>query len=149
MKKPFQNRIGKDLCDKFHHMPGDTSEGRWVTILLSLIGVGICVLDFILFQKVGHTPIVMICLCLFNTLFTYIELTHLFIRKYWFRYHRNLAISLCLLIYCTLTFLTVYLVSYIHPNLHWDISYIYIPFFFMPPIVIVSVLFFCFLFIAG
>lgn len=137
-------------CDKFHRMPGNTSEGKWITVLLCIIGVFLCVLNFILYDKFKYITPLMIFLGLFSFIFTYIEISHLFIRKYWFRYHRNLAVTLLLLIYYALILLIIYLVVCFQPSfLTWDITYIYFPLFLMPPIIVLIILFYWFLLAVG
>ena len=145
MERKNPNPRKKDLCDKFHRTPGDTSEGRWITVLFCCVGVCLCVLDFVLYKKWNHIPAIMVSVCIINIAFTYIEISHLFIRKYWFRYHRNLAVSLCLLIYCVLAFLLSVIITYLHPILSWNASYAYFPFFLMPPMIFVILLFSFFL----
>ncbi len=149
MKKTHKNSEGKDLYEKFHRFPGDTSESRWITFLFSFIGVCMSIADFVLYPKLNHIPIVMVCVCLFNILFAYIELNHLFIRKYWFRFHRRLAVILSLLIYWSVAFGGVYLVVSSLLDLSWVASYIYIPFFLMPSLIVVIIILFAFIHVLG
>lgn len=144
MKKP------RDLCDRFHRTPGDTSEGRWITVLFCVFGVCLCAVDFLLYAHFRYVPALMIFASLVSIAFTCVEISHLFIRKYWFRDHRNLAVTLCLLIYYALIFLVIYLVVCFQPRfLVWDLTYIYFPFFLMPPLIVVIILFYFLLHVIG
>ena len=149
MSDSIQDRKRTDLCDRFHSFPGDTSEGRWITVLFCVVGIGLAVLDFFLYRNFHHIPAVMISICLFNAMFAYIEVSHLFIRQYWYRYHRNLAVSVFLLVYCAVLLLGTYLTVRFLLGLSWHISYIYFPFFLLPPIIVVTIILCFCLFVFG
>ena len=140
MKKAKENKAGKDWCDRLHRTPGDTSEGRWLTVVFALIGVVLCAISFFLHQKFGHISAVMICICLFNIVFTYLELSHLFIRKYWFRYHRSFAVILCMAMYYVLITLVLLLAVHFYPTLEWQTSYLFFAVYLMPPMIVVILL---------
>ena len=130
----------RDLCSRLHKFPGDTSEGRWLTVVFSVVGVLLCLLDFWLYYKFSYLSELMIIISVFNVAYAYVEISHLFIRKYWFRYNRNTAVSLCLLIYYLLVLIAIYLIVRFHAKLTWNHSYLYFPFFLMPPMIVVVIL---------
>ena len=139
----------RDLCSRFHKFPGDTSEGRWLTVVFSIVGVLLCLLDFWLYYKFSYLPELMIIASIFNVAYTYVEISHLFIRKYWFRYNRNTAVSLCLLIYYFLVLIAIFIIVSMHKKLAWEPSYVYFPFFLMPPMIVVVLLTLIFIGILG
>ena len=139
----------KDVYDRYHKFPGDTSEGRVLTVLFSIIGAIISTIGFYLYLKYKHIVPLMISFCLFSILYTYVELCHLFIRKYWFRYHRRLAIVLSIIIYWIIIFLLVLAIAYYFSLFTISWYCIYIPFILMPPILIICFLLFGLLYIAG
>ena len=139
----------KDVYDRYHKFPGDTSEGRVLTVLFSIIGAIISTIGFYLYLKYKHILPLMISFCLFSILYTYVELCHLFIRKYWFRYHRRLAIVLSIIIYWIIIFLLVLAIAYYFSLFTISWYCIYIPFILMPPILIICFLLFGLLYIAG
>lgn len=130
----------RDLCSRLHKFPGDTSEGRWLTVVFSVVGVLLCLLDFWLYYKFSYLSELMIIISIFNVAYAYVEISHLFIRKYWFRYNRNTAVSLCLLIYYFAVLIAIYLIVRFHAKLTWNPSYFYFPFFLMPPMIIIVIL---------
>ena len=138
-----------DIYDKYHKFPGDTSEGRWLTVLFSLIGVLISVAEFFLYLECKHIAPLMISFCFFNAIYTYIVLSQLFIRKYWFRYHRKLAIILSIIIYWIVVSLLILVISLLFSFFTIDWYCVYIPFIFMPSILVVCFLLFGLLYIAG
>ena len=76
-------------------------------------------------------------------------MSHLFIRKYWFRYHRRLAIILSIIIYCIIVFLLFLAIAYYFSLFTIDWYCVYIPFILMPPILVVCFLLFGLIYIAG
>ena len=139
----------RDLCSRFHKFPGDTSEGRWLTVVFSIVGVLLCLLDFWLYYKFSYLSELMIIASIFNVAYTYVEISHLFIRKYWFRYNRNTAVSLCLLIYYFLVLIAIFVIVSMNKKLAWEPSYAYFPFFLMPPMIVVVLLALIFIGILG
>ena len=138
-----------DIYAKYHKFPGDTSEGRWLTILFSIIGVLLSGVEFFLYLKYKHVDTLMVAFCFLNVIYTYIELCQLFIRKYWFRYHRRLAIILSIIIYWIVVFLLVLAIAYFFSLFTIDWYCVYIPFILMPPILVVCFLLFGLLYIVG
>ena len=138
-----------DIYDKYHKFPGDTSEGRWLTALFSIIGVLLSSVEFLLYWNYKHISILMIAFCFLNVIYTYIELSHLFIRKYWFRYHRRLAIIISIIIYWIVVFLLILAIAHLSSLFPIDLYCVYIPFILMPPILAVCFLLWGLLYIAG
>ena len=56
----------KDVYDRYHKFPGDTSEGRVLTVLFSIIGVIISAIGFYLYLKYKHIAPLMISFCFFQ-----------------------------------------------------------------------------------
>lgn len=128
--------------DTSHRTPGDTSWGRWKTVCFCIVGVLLSVLDFALYYKFKHLHALMIFMSMIGVAYAYVELNHLFIRKYWFENHRNLAVSMSLLIYYAVILLVIYLFTRFQLNIPWDMTYLYFPLFLMPPIIVVVLLFY-------
>lgn len=126
-----------DLYDKYHRTPGDTTEGRWLTVLFSIGGVLISIADFLAFASYKNLTFLMIAICVFNTAYTYIELSHLCIRKYWFRNYRRFAVACGMLIYFLLILLITYGVLHVSNGIPLSWSFVYISFFMLPPIIVV------------
>ena len=139
----------RDIYDKYHKTPGDTSQGRWLSVLLCIIGVLLAGAGIFLYLKCRHIPILMIAFCFVNVVYTYAELRQLFIRKYWFRYHMNLAIALALVIFGVVMLLFVLVGAYFFSLFTLDWYCVYIPFILMPAIVPICMLFFGLLFLLG
>ena len=144
-----KKQTDSDIYDKYHKFPGDTSEGRWLTVLFSLIGVLISAVEFFLYLEYKHIALLMISFCFFNAIYTYFELSQLFIRKYWFRYHRRLAIILSIIIYWVVVLLLILAIAYFFSFFTIAWYCVYIPFILMPPILVVCFLLFGLLYIAG
>ena len=126
-----------DIYAMYHNTPGDTSQGFWITVLLTLIGALICAVDLFLYTRCREVLAVMIPICVFNTVYLYFELNFWFIRKYYFRYNRRLGLALWMAIYFGAAFAAVSLAYSIIPDLVWDAYCAFIPFFFAPAIFIV------------
>ena len=148
-KKNTSQSANIDLCDRYHRTKGDTSEGRWLTVLFCIIGIALSVAEFFLFLKYKHVYPLMISISLINVIYTYVELSHLFIRKYWFRYHRRLAVALTIVIYWAVLFLVIASVTYFAPAFSFSWYYAYLPFLLMPPIIVTIPLLIAFLVILG
>ena len=144
-----KKRTCEDIYDKYHKFPGDTSEGRLLTALLSAIGVLLSTIGVLLYLKYKHIAPLMIAFCFLGVIYTYVELCHLFIRKYWFRNHRRLAIIVSIIIYWTIVFLLIVAIGHFSSLFPVDWYCVYIPFILMPPILVVCFLFFGLLYIAG
>ena len=129
-------KTDSDIYDKYHKFPGDTSEGRWLTFLFSLIGVLVSVVEVFLYLEYKHIAPLMLSFCFFNAIYTYVELCQLFIRKYWFRYHRRLAIILSIIVYWIVVFLFFLSAAYFFSLFTFDWYCVYIPFILMPPILV-------------
>ncbi|MBQ2939364.1 MAG: hypothetical protein IJE00_03245 [Clostridia bacterium] len=138
-----------DWYAKLHRTPGDTSDGRWLTVLFSVIGVGLSVLDFVLYCRYKHFTVLMIALSVLNVVFTYAEISLLCIRKYWFRYYRNLAVILFLMGYYAIIVLAEYSLVSLCQTLSWHITYLYFPFFLMPPAIVIVIAFYYLLRVIG
>ena len=144
-----KKQTDSDIYDKYHKFPGDTSEGRWLTVLFSIIGVLISVAEFFLYLEYKQIAPLMILFCFFNAVYTHVELSQLFIRKYWFRYHRRFAIILSIIIYWIVVFLLILATAYFFSLFTIDWYCVYIPFILMPPILVVCFLLFGLFCIAG
>ncbi len=136
------NDNGYDHYAKYHRIPGDTSEGKWLTVVLCAVGVILSALSFWLYLKYKDVTVLMIALCLLDLGYAYVELSQLYIRKYWFRYHRRIAVLITLLIYWVVIFAVACVIKNVYTI---DLSPIYLPFVTMPAIIVVAVLGFLFL----
>jgi len=131
----------RDIYDKYHKTKGDTSEGRWLTVALTVIGVALAVAEFFLYVKYRQSAAVMITVCLFNFIYTYIEISFLCIRKYYFRYtHRRLAVLLILFLYLLVMLLLVLAASRLLSLFPFEIYCLYIPFICLPPCLVIAAL---------
>ena len=126
-----------DIYARYHDTPGDTSQGFWISALLTVIGACICALDIFLYTRFRESLAVMIPICVFNTVYLYFELNFWFIRKYYFRYHRRLGLVLWMSLYFIASFAAVSLAYSFVPGLVLDAYCAFIPFFFAPAIFIV------------
>ena len=52
-----------DIYAMYHNTPGDTSQGFWITVLLTLIGALICAVDLFLYTRCREVLAVMIPIC--------------------------------------------------------------------------------------
>ena len=131
----------EDLYDKYHPTKGATSEGQWQTVLFGILGVILAIGMFFLYAFYRHLTWLMIGLCVLSVLYAYVELSQLFIRKYWFRGHRRIAVLGAMVLYFIVMAALVSIVcSYFdifHPTA------LYVPFFLMPPMyTVLGVLYF-------
>jgi len=137
------------MADSYHRTPGDTSEGRFLTILFSLFGCLLCAAGFFLYIKHRDKTAWLIVLTAVDVLYAYVEIHHLYVRKYWFRYHRRLAVALSLLIYWIVTFALAVCASHfvLHLPFTWHLAWI--PCFLMPPALVVILAAFGLLYVIG
>lgn len=138
-----------DVCQKYHRTPGDTSEGRWITILFSLIGCLLCAASFLLYLKYRTMTAMLAAVSIIDLIYTYIEISHLYIRKYWFRYHRQLAVILSLLAYWVIAFVFIICINHFALSLAFAWQLAWIPFFLMPPAIVLVLALYCMIHIIG
>ena len=131
----------EDLYDKYHPTKGDTTEGRWQTVLFGVFGVLLAIGMLFLYAFYRHLTVLMVGLCVFSVLYAYVELSQLFIRKYWFRGHRRIAVLGAMVLYWVLMAVLVSIICSYFDVFH--LSALYIPFFLMPPMyTVLGVLYF-------
>jgi hypothetical protein len=128
-----------DVYEKCHRTPGDTSEGRWITVLFSLLGCLLCAASFLLYFNLRTMTALLIAVSVIDLIYTYIEISHLYIRKYWFRDHRRLAVLLSLLAGWMIIFALVICINCFALSLAFTWQLAWIPCFLMPPILVLVV----------
>lgn len=138
-----------DVYQRYHKTPGDTSEGRVQTILFSLFGCVLCVVSLLLYKNFPAKIALLTVASVVDLLYAYVEISHFYIRKYWFRYHRRLAVVLSLLIYWAVTFVVTICVNHFVLSLPFTWHLVWIPFFFMPPLLVILLAAYCLLHIIG
>lgn len=137
------------MSDSYHRTPGDTSEGRFLTILFSLFGCLLCAASLFVYFKHRDKTAWLIVLTVLDVVYTYIEIHHLYARKYWFRYHRRLAAALSLLIYWILIFALSVSINSVVLRLSFTWQLAWIPCFLMPPALVVILFAFGLLYVIG
>ena len=135
MRKMFPNEPS-DVYERCHKTPGDTSAGRSVTLLLSLIGCLLCAASLFLYLNHRTMTALLIAVSVIDLIYTYIEISHLYIRKYWFRDHRRLAVLLSLLAGWIIIFALVICINRFALSLAFTWQLAWIPCFLMPPVLI-------------
>ena len=144
-----KKRANGDLCDRYHHTKGDTSQGRWLTVLFCVLGIMLSAAEIFLYIRFREVLWLMLAVCLIDLIYAYVEMSHLYIRKYWFRYHRRLAVVLTLVIYWILLFSLLLAVSKLSPLVSFTWHWVYLPFVLMPSMIVVAFLLFGLLFVIG
>ena len=145
----MRKTTSSDVYNRYHQTPGDTSEGLGITVLFSLLGCLLCAASFLLYIKFQTRPILLAAITIVDLIFTYVEINHLFIRKYWFREHRRMAVILSLVAYWILAFVLVICVNHFALSYAFAWKLAWIPCFLMPPIIVVILIAFCLLYIMG
>ncbi len=138
-----------NLGDSYHQTPGDTSEGRWLTVLFSLIGCVLGAASFVVYIKCRAMTALLAALSILDLAYAYIEISHLYIRKYWFRYHRRLAVMLSLSAYWIIAFLLVICINHHILSLSFTWQLAWVPFFLMPPAIVLALAVYCMIHIIG
>ncbi|MBQ8235714.1 MAG: hypothetical protein IJZ37_03395, partial [Clostridia bacterium] len=59
----------EDLYDKYHPTKGDTTEGRWQTVLFGVFGVLLAIGMLFLYAFYRHLTVLMVGLCVFSVLY--------------------------------------------------------------------------------
>ena len=148
MRKMFPNEPS-DVYERCHKTPGDTSAGRSVTLLLSLIGCLLCAASLFLYLNHRTMTALLIAVSVIDLIYTYIEISHLYIRKYWFRYQRQWAVMLSLFAYWIIAFAVVICINRFVLSLAFTWQLAWLPCFLMPPALIIILAAFCLLHIIG